>query len=390
MAFKTSDGRWRGSKWIDGKRQTKRFRTKTLAETWEAAKRYEKENPGHTLEARKFAIGKCEAITFGEFCQRWLADYCRVEKAPSQWVEDGKAIRTYLLPAFGEKRLSALRKGDLQALRGALAARLKPKTVNNVVGLAKRILAVAVDWDVMPATPWSGVKPLPLGEQAVSYWTAAERDAFLEAAGTDKPELADLVTVAAHTGLRRGELAGLTWAQIDFDARLVTIDAVYCFKVKRRVGRTKNRTAAVVPINGPALATLQRIREQGRLGPVFDTVLCHQANDRLRRICKRLGLKRIRFHDLRHTFGSTLAMAGVEFSQRQRLMRHKTAAMTDRYTHLSPQFLRAAVDSIAGADLAPPPQGGPASYCNSRGVVVPAAGLEPAEVISIRRIKTTA
>jgi integrase len=395
MAFRTEDGRWRATIWVDGRRRQKRCRTKAQAERWEAEHRTAKENPGLVLGVRKGFESECvrDATTFAEFCARWLDEYCAVEKAPGQWVEDAGVIRCHLLPAFGTRRLRDLVKDDLRRLRGELAAKRKPKTVNNVVGLAKKILATAVDWDVLPASPWTSVKPLRVTRPVVAYWTPAERDAFLARAWETAPEMAGLIAVAAFTGLRRGELAGLTWQQVDFDGRLLVVDASYCFKTQRRLLRTKNGEVAVVPLNASALAALYRIRAAGRRGPgVFDVTMCDHAVQRLDRLCKRLGAKRLRFHDLRHTFGSTLAMAGVELTARQRLMRHKTVAMTDRYTHLSPDFLRAAAESIAtaGSDLAPAPQPACPSTRVSTRTLEPQTGFEAVAAPRIQLVRTPA
>jgi integrase len=389
MAFRTADGRWRAHRRVDGKRLTKRFRTQAQAERWERELLVKKENPGLVLGAHGAGNSSDDGrdtTTFGEFAKRWLDEWCAVEKAASQLVEDGNAIRHYLEPRFGKRRLSDLTEDDLEGLKRELRKRLKPKTVNNVVGLAKKILKTAVKWKVLRASPWAGVEPLKVGKAAVGYWTPAERDEFLVKAGAVAPELALLVAVACFTGLRRGELGGLTWAQVDFDTRLLRVDAVYCFKTHRRIGRTKGTLdVEYVPLNAAALGYLRRLEQlTGGRGYVFDTQLVRHANERLERLCRRLNLKRVRFHDLRHTFGTTLAMANVELSKRQRLMRHKTVAMTDRYTHLAPDFLRDAVESIArkpGTDLAPVEVAAQPSARENRRTMEPQTGFEAVRLV---------
>lgn len=390
MAHKTKDGRWRAHRRVDGVRLTKRFRTRTLAEVWERDVLRAKESPGGDPEASS-AIGRQETTTFEAFSKRWLAEYCALEKAPSQLVVDKLVIERNLVPAFGGKLLGELRKGDLQVLRSELAGRVKPKTVNNVIGLAKRILAVAVDWDVLAASPWVGIKALPVGEQAVSFWTPGERDDFLAKARAfpHARALADVIEVACHTGMRRGELAGLTWEQVDLIRRVIRVDAVYCFMSGQRLGRTKNRTAAVLPMNEAAYRVLTGLKRRAG-GAVFDLEVLRHASARLARLCDRVKVKRVRFHDMRHTFGATLAMADVELSKRQRLMRHKTVAMTDRYTHFAPSYLRKAVESIAGTVLAPVPGGSSPGAQNLREKLEPQIGFEPENVIVIRRVKTPA
>jgi integrase len=392
MAFRTADGRWRAQPRVGGKRLTKTFRTKAMAERWEAEVAVQKENPGLVLRVNQGSdCDSFQLTTFGAFAKRWLEEHCKVEKAASQYVEDGNALRRYLIPRFGTRPLHELTESDLEELKRELRVRLKAKTVNNVLGLAKKVAKTAVKWKVLKASPWATVEALRVGRPAVAYWTPAERDGFLAKAWAVAPDMAALVAVAAHTGLRRGELAGLTWAQVDFGARLLRVDAVYCFKAHRRITRTKGSLdAEYVPLNAAALSALRRL-ERGGSTAVFDTQLVRHANERLARLCTRLGVKRVRFHDLRHTFGSTLAMAGVELSQRQRLMRHKTVAMTDRYTHLSPDFLRAAVESLtAGTDLAPAPGGGALSTRSSSKTLEPQTGFEAVSGPRIQLVRTPA
>jgi integrase len=300
-----------------------------------------------------------------------LAEYCKLEKAESQHREDKSVIDLYLNPAFGSVRLSDLSKKDLQDLKVKLSTSsdgrnkrpLKPKSVNNILGLAKKILATAVDWELIPVNPFQSVKRLKLGEQAVDYWMPEERDRFLRFARQLDPEFTRVVQLAVFSGLRRGEIAGLTRGDLDFERRLILVSRGYNFKLKKGTGRTKGGRAEHIPMNDRAAEALRPAALKRPTDRVFDADELRQAVRKLRALCDATGTRQIRFHDLRHTFASTLAMEGVDPYALQRLMRHASFKMTLRYLHLAPGYLREATDRLcppakeSGPDLAPEASG---------------------------------
>lgn len=295
-------------------------------------------------------------LTLSQLCDRWMTDYCRLEKAESQWVTDESAIRIHLKPALGDLELRQITKATLTEFRTAMRQKLHPKskrplsvkTVNHVLALLKKILQTAVDWDLIPGFPAATLKSFREAEQKIAYWTAAERDRFIRFARHVDPAFAEAVTVAVWSGLRMSELGGLTVKQLDFEKRLITVDRIYCFKSKQRLERTKNLGIGYVPMAEPIAEALTRCKMMATTAPVFPLETFRHASQRLRRLAKKAGVTSIRFHDLRHTFASVLVQNGVELYTVQRLMRHKTAAMTQRYAHLAPNTLQAAMSRIDG------------------------------------------
>jgi integrase len=263
-------------------------------------------------------------------------------------------IRIHMNPAIGAKRLLSLNRADLERFRTDLREKvnrktgkpLAPKTVNLVLAQLKQMLAAAVAWGLIPQNPAVALKAFKLDEQAFQFWTETERDYFLRFAKQHDPALTELVAVAVHTGLRRGELAGLTVGQLNFDRRLILVEAVYCFKTGQRYMRTKNRRIGWVPMNEVVLQTLADRRLMHRTAPVFTPEVFQHLVQRFKRLARKVGVKEIRFHDLRHTFASNLCTAGVELYRVQRMLRHETPEMTQRYAHLADWKLQEAVDSL--------------------------------------------
>jgi len=153
------------------------------------------------------------------------------------------------------------------------------------------------------------------------------------------PQLKPLVMTALHTGFRKSELLSLTWGEIDFRHRVITVQAAYA----------KNGESRSVPMNDVLTTTLKAVRMNAPDNAVFCN--CKGAPYRSfrsafeRAVCK-AGLEDFTFHDLRHTFASRLVMAGVDLPTVKELMGHKDITMTLRYTHLSSDHKQRAVSAL--------------------------------------------
>jgi integrase len=351
--FKDRDG-WRVAWRQDGRRFSKKFTDKKEAQLFELQR---------DMGIANVAVEQARSPTFAEWSERWMRDYCRVEKAESQWRADACVIRLHLLPAFGKVRIVHLKKSHLAELKASLRSReklnggktvrgsgkpLSVKSINNILALAKKMMATAVDFDLIPSNPFQGVKPLKLANLEHSYWRPDERDQFIERCRDIDPEFADLVVVACHTGLRLGELAALRWSDIDFARRKVHVARTWNFQLKKVIEMPKGKESADVALNQVALEVFGRLPKAGR--EVFSLALFHSARNRLGDLCELTLTRNIRFHDLRHTFASCLAMAGVDLMVIQKLMRHKSYQMTLRYAHLHPDHLAGATDVLCPRD----------------------------------------
>lgn len=336
---KLPNGRWQ-VRWRDetGKQRARNFRSKEVAQ----------------VELRDLIAGRSRLLlaretgeTFVQFAERWHRDYCKVEKAEIQWVDDWSVIKNHLLPAFGGKALPALAKADLLQLRGRLKSegRLRVKTVNNITALAKTMLETAVDWELLPANPWAGVKLLPRAEQAFTFWSEAERDRFIAVARRLDSAFADAVEFACHTGLRIGELAALRRDAVDFDRRAARVMRSFCVKLGQTFERTKSRRIREVPLNEAAWRLVADKRLLPPKALLFEIDPSH-ASRRLRQLAEMAQVTPLRFHDLRHTFASHLAMAGVPVQKIQALLGHADIKQTTRYAHLHPEALMGTTDCL--------------------------------------------
>jgi integrase len=325
--------RWRA----DGRHRQKTFATRQARDAF----RWRLETRGEESET-----------TFRQFAERWLTEYAAVMQAETSVIHHRATITTHLNPVIGGIRLQDVSKGHASELRATLRAksgrtegRLAPKTVNEALALAGKMLKTAQEWGLVSANPFEKLARIPHRAKTISFWTAEERDRFLTYCRARDPEFADLVLVAVETGLRRGELQALQRQQLDFRQRLIRVDATYSEHVKRRLERTKNRDVGHVPMSAAVFQVLRDRQLMTGEADVFDRRLFVDIYDRLGRRCRDAGVKPIGVHGLRHSFASIRVMAGVPLYSVHRLMRHKSIAMTERYAHLAPDYLRSAIET---------------------------------------------
>ena len=152
-------------------------------------------------------------------------------------------------------------------------------------------------------------------------------------------------------GMRKSEILGLTWERIELDKDLG-------FNARITLYETKNGDPRGVPLNTAAGAALNALQPDPakRVGRVFtrrDGSHWGQIRTAFEKAVERAGLADFRFHDLRHTAASHLAMRGRPLKEIQEILGHKSFSMTHRYAHLSPRHLRTAVESLAGLTPVP-------------------------------------
>ena len=292
-----------------------------------------------------------------------IAGYWNRYKVPRKrsGADDASIIKNHLLPAFGERKLRLLSEQDFD---GYLADRvhLSDKTLLNHLALLKAMLRLAhrlrqngVRWlaDV-PEIPMPKVRVFDADYRYLR--TRDELTRFLLAAQQTSPLVFAFYAAALFTGMRAGEIAGLQWADVDFATRLITVQRSWN-------GPTKAGDVRYVPLLSPLLSILRPWKLANPGGLVFTNIAGNMFDksarifqEALHRTLKAAGLPEVerngkkrpylRFHDLRHTFASHWMMSGGCIFKLQRILGHKSAAMTQRYSHLSLGAFAADLDRL--------------------------------------------
>jgi integrase len=296
-------------------------------------------------EGRYFSTPKGLKWTYGQLLDRYL-DYAKVTNKPSTYEHNTRIYSVPLRDAFGEILLKNLRPEKVTVyIEGKLASGLAPATVRHHLRLLKHALTMAVKWGLVAENPLRDVRlPVKVNNARLRYLTLEEINRLLAVCPL---HLRRLVLTALHTGMRRSEMLRLRWEQIDLEQRLVLLLD------------TKNGDKRGIPLTERMFSLFREIQaEQEQAGlsspwvfpnPLTGNPYRHDSNTAWYRALERAEIANFRFHDLRHTFGSYLAMSGVDIRTIQEILGHKTLAMTQRYTRLMQSHKLAAIRQLDAA-----------------------------------------
>ncbi len=287
----------------------------------------------------------------------YLESHVQVKCKPSTIKEFGRLIRKRIVPALGRRKVAELSRADAAKLHHSM--RNIPTEANRTLALLKAILNMAERWGLRPqsSNPCKYIEKYPESRRE-RFLTAEEvgrlGDALAEAEATrsEMPGLVLAVRLLALTGMRRSEVLGLRWAYVDVQR--------FCFFLPD--SKTGRKT---VPVGPPVLELLARApRFPGNpfVCPGFNSGGPVVGIDKSwRRLTKRAGLEGVRIHDLRHSWASFGAAAGLGLYVVGKVLGHSSPATTARYAHLADDPLRVAAsrvsNEIASALNRRPPSG---------------------------------
>ena len=285
-----------------------RVRKVPRRQTRAAADKLEREILDALENGKAYQEEEADVPTLGQFAKDFMKVYASVNNKASEKHTKGVLLRLHLLPALGNSRLDRIGTRDVEKYKARkLSEGLAPKTINNHLAVLRRILRVAVEWEVINScTP---IRPLKVKQPEVRFLSFADAQSLVDAV---EDSWRAMVVVALNTGLRQGELLALRWEHIDLSTgRLVVRDNDW----KGQIGTPKGGRNREIPLNKAARAALMAHRH-GR-GPL---VFCHTDGSRLtyhqcryplQRACLKAGIPQVQWHALRHTFASHLVMRGV-------------------------------------------------------------------------------
>jgi integrase len=224
----------------------------------------------------------------------------------------------------------------MDEFRTSVLAGRKPKTVKNYIALLKTALNKAVEWNIIDHNPIAKVKA-PKIVKTFNLFTKKEIDRLISEA--DEP-LKTGIIILVNTGMRRGELFHLRWRDVDLKAGSIRVWPYDGFSPKGKRPRK-------IPIPQGLKEVLRKLsRKKSPDDFVFRPFQSeHRLYKRFAALVKELGMKGT-LHDLRHTYASHLAMAGVPIPVIKELLGHSDIATTMIYSHLSPEVHKAAVEKL--------------------------------------------
>jgi integrase len=291
--------------------------------------------------------------TVEEYLARWLSNSVRDTVRQRTYERYESIVRVHLAPAIGKVKLKALTPDHVRGLyRKKLDGGLAPRTVLHIHRTLSKALKQATDDGLIPRNAAAPVKPPRPSREEIRPLNREQVRALFEAAREDRLEA--LYVVAVTAGLRRGELQGLKWEDLDLEAGTLQVQRTlsepkggYVFEAPksgkgRNVRLTRKAMAALREHRKRQLEErMQKAglwREQGLVFPsaVGTPLWGGNLNRAFKTLLKRAGLPHsFRFHDLRHTCATLLLRQGVNPKFVQELLGHRDVSLTlNTYSHV--------------------------------------------------------
>lgn len=298
------------------------------------AKRWIQQTESAIREGRYFKTRESKKRTVSELIDRYLEAVMPQKSAIMErqrfqllwWKEKlGYLVLADLTPGIiGECR------DDLFRTRTVYNQKRSPATVNRYLAAFSHALSVATnEWGWMDDSPMRKVNKMKESKGRVRFLSDEERVRLLEACkASHYKHLYTIVVLALSTGARKMEILGLRWKDVDLKKQAI------------RLATTKNGEKRSLPLKGLALQLIQEMSRVRRI----DTTLLFAGNNPKRpfeirkawvKALEEARIDNFRFHDLRHTAASYLAMDGATSPELAEILGHKTLQMVKRYAHLS-------------------------------------------------------
>ena len=361
---KRKDGRWEGRYTagrdpVTGKIIYKNVLAKTQAEVREKLKQAIAENA-------ELDFAKVGQYTVGQWMDVWFENCAKIKVRPSSHQTYRGYIDHHIKPYIGDILLSKLTSLDLQRLYKKLLGDgrveriesekqpkgLSPKTVRNINQVISSALTFAKEQKLIVSNPADSCVLPKVEHREMQTLTAEQLAAFLREA--KESGVYEMYYIELATGLRRGELLGLKWEDVDLEQGVIHI--------RRQVARingeiveaplkTKN-SYRTVSIGEDAVGILKEQKANSNSqyvfpsptgGPISPDSVLHM----LHRVLKRAGLPKVRFHDLRHTFATLALQNGVDVKTVSGMLGHYSAGFTlDTYAHVTTAAQRQAANTM--------------------------------------------
>ena len=346
-----------GPAWTERGRSPAGYFTKRTAEGWLRDR---------LDEARRGGLpgGAHSGATFAEAATEWLRYIEHDRKRKPSTVEGyASIVRPQLLPTFGAMAIESITPAAIErwlaSLEQASSSRTKSLVLlHGIFQRARKVWGLAVN-------PVADVEKPPLERSGdIEVFSPEEVWALVRAAGSERDGA--LYLTAAFTGLRMGELLALRWRDVDWSARRIRVRRNF---VRGEFGTPKSkRSSRRVPLASRVATELELLSQESRWKGDDDLVFAHPETGRpidrsklLKRFkaaLRRADVRAVRFHDLRHTFGTRMAAQGMPMRVLQELMGHRDFKTTLIYADYAPsereaEWVEQAFRPVAPATIEP-------------------------------------
>jgi len=351
---------------IDGKLTWEKIGWLSEGYTAQIAKDIREERRRSLRHGEELPQQKKRAPTFAKLAEKYLA--WSAESKNREGIEDKSRYERHLKERFDDKRLDEIAPFDLERLKADMAkAGKSPKTTSHCLALLRAMYNKAAAWGLYDGpNPVRGVKMPTVQNARDRFLSPEEAELLLKELRRNPyynkkyielkdPKLHDISLLSLHTGARASEIFKLRGQDLDFKNELITLRD------------TKNTQTRYAPMTAPVKEMLENRKPEDPTDYIFkkgirknaettdpDDLKITEVSNAFQRVVDRLGFndgvtdrrQKVVFHTLRHSFASWLAIQGTPLYTIAKLMGHKSIAMSERYSHLSPDHKRDAVRGL--------------------------------------------
>lgn len=283
---------------------------------------------------------KSTITTFAVFFESQYLPH--VKQHNRSWKNDAQMFATHLRGVFGDIPLDKFKKADAQQFHAKLMEQgLKPATCDHYLKLLRRILNVAVDWEVITANPLARVQLFNADNRLERYLDEDDLGRLLQVLYNDGNRMVcNILLFLLTTGARLGEALNAKWCDIDNNRQ---------WRIPQL--QSKSKKQRYIPLNDVAMKVLCAVDTKNNYEHIFVNLGTGEKYRCIKkawtRIRKEAGLSNIRIHDLRHQYASMLVNEGRSLYEVQQLLGHSDPKVTERYAHLAPSTLQQAANSVS-------------------------------------------
>lgn len=290
--------------------------------------------------AAERALAKA-APTLADLAQRYLEQHANLKKKHSSCLGDERNLRLHVVPVLGRRKVTEITLKHIADLHASMSG--KPVQANRMLALLSKMFNLAERWGMRPSgsNPCRGIDRFPESrrERFLSAAEIARLGEVLERSAPTEPFVVLAIRLLLLTGARRDEILTLRWSEVDFERT--------CLRL------SDSKTGAKVIPLGPAAVSLLAQAPRVEANPYV--IPGRRAEGRLTgihrpwvRIRESAGLGELRLHDLRHSFASIGAAAGLGLPILGAILGHQSHVTTARYAHLDDDPRLQAAARISG------------------------------------------
>jgi len=268
-------------------------------------------------------------VRFEDFAEEFLRVYSKEKKR--SWERDEYSLKP-LCAFFKNKNLSDITQYSVEQYQELRRKEVSPATVNRELACLKTLFQKAIEWKKAEDNPAKKVRRYREMERE-RILNPEEAQILLDVAAL---HLKTILTIALNTGMRRSEILGLRWKSVIFAKRYIHIE---------NSKNGKSRNVPMNPIVFNALKDMDKTHEfvfynHKTKGPIKSVKTAFIA------AYKKVGIKNLRFHDLRHTAATRMIESGIDLVTVSKILGHSSIQMTMRYAHPTPENMQKAVDKL--------------------------------------------